>query len=184
VKLRYLAPERIQKVGLSISRSFTVFELLSKHIGVRYVYVDVAPQPVVRHQHVPLQDEVKAALDTIPTALIVRLRECLELGNTRDIDQTIAEIGEYHAVPAQSLQRLAQDFQFDELLALLEGKKTHKPESIVVVNGPPVCVETASRASFLNTNGQIWLGWQFDIVSGFCVFDVRIVPHDGIIKRQ
>jgi PAS domain S-box-containing protein len=97
----------------------TVFELLSKHIGVRYVYADAAQQQVDSDHDILPPDKIKAALDIISAELLVRLREGVELGDIKVIDKTIAEIREHHIALAEALHRLAQRFQFDELLLLL-----------------------------------------------------------------
>lgn len=68
-------------------------------------------------------DEIKVAIPAIPTKLIIRLRESVGLGDMDVIEQTIATIREHDAVLGETLYQLAQRFQFDDLLSLLEGKE-------------------------------------------------------------
>lgn len=98
----------------------TVFEMLNKHIGVQYTYVEWQSSEALPSGMLP--DELKAALSTLPAALVTRFRECLELGDMEVIGQTIAEIEKHHSALAQSLNRLAQQFQFAELLLLVRGE--------------------------------------------------------------
>jgi signal transduction histidine kinase/CheY-like chemotaxis protein/streptogramin lyase len=100
----------------------TVFRLLSKHIGVKYVHADPAPEQSTSAHEILSPDEITIALSAIPAELIVRLREGIGLGDMAAIAQTIAEIGEHRPPIAQSLNQLAQRFQFNELLALLRGE--------------------------------------------------------------
>ncbi len=101
----------------------TVFDLLSEHIGVEYVYVDAAqPQEVSQYESLS-PDRLAAALNTIPADLLGRLIENLKVGDVMVINNTIVEIREYDTILAGILDRLAQRFQFDEMLGLLSGDK-------------------------------------------------------------
>src|SRR5262249_26956402 len=89
-------------------REQEVFAILSKHIGVRFVYAaDMPAAPET--EKLPFED-IKAALNQVPAKVLIRLTEGTELGDVEMIDTTIADIQQQQPALGAALARLAQRF--------------------------------------------------------------------------
>ncbi len=103
-------------------READLLAMMSKHIGVRFVYEEdrssnVVPPPAESANLA----ELKSALAAVPTELVAQLVEAVELGDVELIDNLIAEIQGYEPMLAEGLARLARDFEYDRLLELSQG---------------------------------------------------------------
>jgi PAS domain S-box-containing protein len=102
-----------------ISKPFREGELFAKihaHVGVEYVYAD----PTAAAEEIAAE-LTPASLAGWPQDLIQAMREAVV---TADLDQLLARIQEVEARDprmAQGLRRLAEGFQYQELLDLLSG---------------------------------------------------------------
>jgi len=100
-----------------------VFDILSKHLDVRFVYkeIELAPQlkPVGR---AALQDsdlELAERLAVLPSEWVARLQEAIILGELAAIAELIDRICEQDAELGQALAALAHQFEHDRMLMLI-----------------------------------------------------------------
>jgi len=101
-------------------READIFEMMHKHLGVRYVYEEQERQPTDSEQAEPLSREGLAAL---PADLLTRLEEAADEGNMLSIDALISESRQHNAAVASQLAALAEDFEYDEILTLVQEAK-------------------------------------------------------------
>jgi signal transduction histidine kinase/response regulator of citrate/malate metabolism len=102
-------------------RETDIFEMMRKHIGLRYVYkTGIAGQDTDIPLPVLLENS-KPALDTLPPGLLAQLTEGAELGDMEMIAQVIAEIHHHHPSLAEGLAHLARNFEYDKILVLTQG---------------------------------------------------------------
>ncbi len=92
-----------------------IFRLMSKHLGLKFVYANI-PQPAVEQ---PATVELDT-LATVPDNLITQLTEAVELGDMQAMDQAIDEIGITNYNLAMALKNLVNDFKYDQILQLLK----------------------------------------------------------------
>ncbi len=100
-----------------------IFEVLSKHTGAQYIYADIVAEQTLSTLYLLSSDEMKTALSTIPPELVVRLSEAIVLGDMAVIERSISEVRGYHTALAGTLHKMAQRFQFEELLELLREEE-------------------------------------------------------------
>jgi signal transduction histidine kinase/CheY-like chemotaxis protein len=101
-------------------RENELFEMLAKHLGVRYRYQE-SPAPAPAAQVEP------AALRALPDSLRGELTQALLALNTHRIERAVAAIAAQSPALGRGLQSLADDFQYERLLALLEGNVEGNP---------------------------------------------------------
>lgn len=65
--------------------------------------------------------QLNAALARLPSALSATLEQALLQLDTTEIHAAIAAIGAHDAVLTEALQGLANEFQYDQLLHLIQG---------------------------------------------------------------
>jgi hypothetical protein len=101
-----------------------IFEMIKKHLGVRYVYDEedeclesAAPDKM-------FDERLIAFIDDLPVELIVRLKEATEIGDAAEIDEVIEEIRTENVQLAETFSALAQNFAYDEILALADGSRS------------------------------------------------------------
>ena len=100
-------------------RTEDIFEMISKHLGVRYIYAENEPDKSVKPGKDKLQtSELKSAIHTLPAELVAQLVEGIELGDSKLIDEVITEIDRYDHTLAEALGQLANRFEYDKLLDL------------------------------------------------------------------
>jgi CheY-like chemotaxis protein len=100
-------------------REAQIFQMMSKHIGVRYIYEDIAADAPALGKKLDTQT-LKAALSTLPASLRIQLVEGVELGDMQMIEATIADIGPHNPDLAIGLSSLADNFEYDKILNLLQ----------------------------------------------------------------
>jgi signal transduction histidine kinase/DNA-binding response OmpR family regulator len=105
-------------------RESDIFEMMKKHLGVRYVYgdEDEGLKPAAsekRFDAFPI-----ALMDDLPREFIVRLKEATELCDTVKLDEVIEEIRTENVQLAEALSGLAESFAYDEILALVDGRRS------------------------------------------------------------
>jgi len=100
-----------------------VFDILSKHLGVRFVYREVEPAPYLKPvDRVALQDadlELVRRLAALPAGWAIRLREAITVGELAAIAEIIDQIRKQDAELGQALAALAHRFEHDRMLMLL-----------------------------------------------------------------
>ncbi|MGB1287753.1 MAG: ATP-binding protein, partial [Aggregatilineales bacterium] len=98
----------------------TIFEVMHRHIGVEYVFVTPDDTTSQSEPDLLSPDEMRIALQQIPATLLNQLQEQTELGDMTLIEKTLTDFRTHNEALADSLQRLAKRFQFDEMLMLLK----------------------------------------------------------------
>jgi PAS domain S-box-containing protein len=105
-------------------RAEELYEMLSKHLGVRFVYEDVAPlvasigpsdgEPTVRAP--ALSD-----LSGLPAALVTELRKATILADTRRLLSAIDQVSRLDPALAEDLRSRARRFDYRSILAMIDG---------------------------------------------------------------
>jgi hypothetical protein len=72
-------------------------------------------------QEKPLLEDLASERVGLPPELLAQLAEGAELGDIELIDQAIAEIRPLRPALAESLARLAHDFEYDKIIKLVRG---------------------------------------------------------------
>jgi len=93
-----------------------IFDLIHKHLGVRFIYEDKAISPALP-QHIELNP---AALEKLPAKLLKKLGQAVINADMDKIILLIDEIGTHDTKLAKALNRLAYDFEYDSILGLLQ----------------------------------------------------------------
>jgi CheY-like chemotaxis protein len=99
-------------------REEDVFAFLRDQLGVQFMFESI--QPVL-----PAPDPARLA--ALPQILRAPLEQALTLLDTEGIERALVAIGAHDNSLAQSLELLAEDYQYDRMLQLLHGI----PEGIV-----------------------------------------------------
>jgi signal transduction histidine kinase/ActR/RegA family two-component response regulator len=94
----------------------TIFQMMTKHLGVRYIYepVGVAPSAAKKIQLKPVD------LEGMPAGWAGKLRGAAERGRATELLELIARIEADHPGVAQALRVLVEDFEFMQIVALTE----------------------------------------------------------------
>ncbi len=98
-------------------REEAVFEMMTKHLGIRFIYEDqnqsLPPQPEM------LPEELTSeALAEMPAQWLVQLHQAAALAKAKPIFQLLEQIPESHAALANTLTDLVNNFRFDKLMDL------------------------------------------------------------------
>jgi CheY-like chemotaxis protein len=101
-------------------RETHVFEMMQKHLGVRYRYAaaEHTPLPSPEHQ----QAATPEALAALPADLIAALEQAVSTTNPDAIEHVIAQIDGYDRELAQALKSLAEELAYTQMLALLQDR--------------------------------------------------------------
>jgi len=97
-------------------RESDIFDLMTKHIGVRYVYEAEEETPDSAVKETALTPESFAAL---PEALLNRLEEGAKTLDMGLVENLIEEVREYNPSVAQGLSDLANAFQYPKISELI-----------------------------------------------------------------
>ncbi len=109
-------------------REAELFELMSKHIGVRFVYEErqksKVPSTLLRTGFSRKSEEevvvIPEALAALPAEWLAALKQGAEGADVEVLFEVIEQIRERDAAIADALARLVEDFAYDEMLALLQ----------------------------------------------------------------
>ena len=102
-------------------RDESIFEMLAKHLGVRFVYEDIASvEPVSQRSVLTAKD-----LESIPQAVRDRLLDAIISSDLTQISQELAEISVYDQKIAHILQKALDQFEYEHVLDLISGE-THQ----------------------------------------------------------
>ncbi len=105
-------------VGKPFNES-TIFDTLRKHLGVRYVYEE-EERSTVNGQRSTVEEMVTPEMVTaLPADWLAALRQRAEESDIQAVVELIEQIRGRHAVVADALMKFAEDFEYDEILALL-----------------------------------------------------------------
>jgi len=94
-----------------------LFELIHKHLGVRFIYAG-GPAPAAE---VTQPEPEVAALESLPSGLLGALERALVRLDTGAVSAAIEEISARDARSAEALAALAGDFQYGRILQLIRG---------------------------------------------------------------
>jgi PAS domain S-box-containing protein len=104
-------------------RENELFEMLAKHLGVRFIYEEVesawTPQEPKHPGPEDSDAELVRRLAALPREWLVNLQEATTLGELRLILDHIDRIGEHDTELARALAALARDFEHERILLLL-----------------------------------------------------------------
>ncbi len=101
-------------------REGEVFELLSKHLGVRFVYAE-DHQAAKSEEQAAEQNMVTAeALAALPAEWLGHLKQGAEDVDVELLSSVIGQIRGHDAALADALTRLAEDFEYDEILTVIQ----------------------------------------------------------------
>ncbi|HEY9646461.1 MAG TPA: GAF domain-containing protein [Chroococcidiopsis sp.] len=100
-----------------------LFEKIAVHLGVQYLYEESAPHQNAAHS--PQSVQTMQALDhsmlaQMPADWLQRLHQAALQGNDVWIIKLIADLPPEQAIAAQVLHQLAEDFQFDQIIAITQ----------------------------------------------------------------
>jgi CheY-like chemotaxis protein len=114
-----------------------IFEMMHKHIGVRYVYDEgskVAESQVSKEKSKTRAERsrsiqnLKSKIAALPSDLLTNLEQAAIRLDTNMVDSLINETRSHNAAVADMLATLAGDFRYDEIAALLQKAKENKNE--------------------------------------------------------
>ena len=101
-------------------REDDIFDSMNKHLGVRYVYDELADLSDSNQNEADIQDNLTPhALAALPDELLTNLKQAATRIDMNRIDSLIAQIRTYNAGLAEGLAMLATDFKYDEILTLI-----------------------------------------------------------------
>jgi PAS domain S-box-containing protein len=100
-------------------REEEIFDTLTKHLGVRFVYEEDA-QPLGRPAEAAAGLLTTAALAALPADWVASLHQAATQLDADLILDLLDQIRDQHAPLADALERLVHDFRFDTILALTE----------------------------------------------------------------
>ncbi|BAQ64081.1 ATP-binding protein [Geminocystis sp. NIES-3709] len=104
-------------------RENTIFETLTKHLGVKYIYDEMTVQnqknlTIAKMNELPLLTSQKFYI--MPKNWIIKLSEALMEADTEQVMNLIKEIPQTEAIFTQELTKLVRQFQFEQILDLIE----------------------------------------------------------------
>ena len=98
-----------------------IFNKIQEHLGLEYIYEDHGPGSRSASGSGLPYGALKSAIGRLPENAIGELKTAIELSDMDRMEQVVAEIGTAHESLANGLKALVDTFQFDRLLALLDG---------------------------------------------------------------
>jgi hypothetical protein len=112
-------------------RASDIFDLLHKHLGIRYIYEEVEKS---KGEHLfglaqdRLQSKIKdvltpTVLTALPPNVITNLEHAVSRSDMELINALIDEIRYYNATVADALAYLANEFNYDEILRIIQKAK-------------------------------------------------------------
>jgi signal transduction histidine kinase/CheY-like chemotaxis protein len=119
-------------------RDTDIFDIMSKHIGVRYIYEDSRDEISTRVPDLL----TPTALAALPAELLANLEEAMLDLNIELIDSTVDEIRRHDPALGDALALLADEFEFEEILALIEKAKEQvgqRPSAPLILSKHQLC---------------------------------------------
>lgn len=104
-------------------RESDLFDMMGKHLGVRYVYDEPSVSTGERTSNGGQVALTPAAFAALPSDLIENLEQATIRASMDRIAALIDEIGEHDSGLADALARLADDFEYARILALIQKAK-------------------------------------------------------------
>ncbi len=102
-------------------READIFEVMHKHIGVRYIYDE--PTGSTQPKTAMENSLTLSALAALPTPLLANLEQAASFSDMATIDGYIDEIRSHNAALAEALATLANDFEYGKIVSLIQDAK-------------------------------------------------------------
>ncbi len=99
-------------------REGDIFELMHKHLGVRYVYEDNSNNSELEIEEETKIEDIKSELVKLPAELLFELQQAIETADIQAMQSLIEQIN--NKPLAQTLTKLAKGFRFDILQEVFE----------------------------------------------------------------
>ncbi len=97
-----------------------IFDVMARHLGVQYIYEE-NQQPSTPPSEALLANRGTDVLPKLPEALVMAAKEALVAIDTDKIRQVIEDISKLDDALGQTLSRLADDFQFQRILSMIDS---------------------------------------------------------------
>jgi CheY-like chemotaxis protein len=105
-------------------READIFEVMHKHIGVRYIYDEPTAPSAKTLSNKDIQDALTPeVIAAVPTELLANLEQAASFAYMSEIDRYIEEIRSYNAPVADALAALAIDFDYGSIISLIQEAK-------------------------------------------------------------
>ena len=98
-----------------------VFEILTKHLGVEYVYAVEETAVSTQASSNKEDSQWKTAVAVLPESLQNNLKNAALQTNMIEMDHLIIETGQYQPALAQEFQQLAAEFEYGKILTILQA---------------------------------------------------------------
>jgi len=99
-------------------REAEIFDMMAKHLKVRYVYAE--EQPMTRAETTRMDLPSSEAMAALPAKWLAVLAKAAEEIDLKVVEQVISRIGARDKALAESLTYLVKDFRFDKLQDLIK----------------------------------------------------------------
>jgi CheY-like chemotaxis protein len=101
-------------------REAEIFGVMGEHLGLRYIYEEIA-SPEERVEDAPLRvDLLPADLEDLPAEWVADLRQAAMGGRSQRLLDLIAQIETDHPTLAAELRALVRDYRFRQIVVLTE----------------------------------------------------------------
>jgi hypothetical protein len=101
-------------------RESEIFEMLRKHLKVRYIFEqenDLMPASRLGSMS---DKRLTVSIEKLPEDLLAKLEDATELSDSARIDQVIKEISTKDEQLSSVLSKLAANYAYDKILALIQ----------------------------------------------------------------
>jgi signal transduction histidine kinase/DNA-binding response OmpR family regulator len=98
-------------------KEYTIFDTLTKHLGVQYIYEEIPEHNEGSVTEIPLKTE---NFQVMPQAWLIRLSEAVLEADGEQVMKLVAEIPTTGETLAKKLTKLVHQFQFEQILNLIE----------------------------------------------------------------
>ncbi len=106
-------------------REAELFELMSKHIGVRFVYEEETPPSSIVNRQSSIEEVLTpGALVVLPAEWLATLKQGAEEVDVELLSAVIEQIRGHDPTLADALARLVEDFEYEEILTLIKASET------------------------------------------------------------
>jgi hypothetical protein len=105
-------------------RAEELYEMLTKHLGVRFIYKEPASSPAVTSLpggELAVKSPAMPDLSGLPRALVAELRKATILADTRRLLSAIDQVGGFDSALADELRSRARQFDYRSILSLIDG---------------------------------------------------------------
>ncbi|MDM8551176.1 ATP-binding protein [Desulfobacterales bacterium HSG2] len=99
-----------------------IFDLMHKHLGVRYVYEEIRKPEPRRRKPKPEDVLTPEALAALPDDVLAGLQKAAEIADFGTAKRLIGQIGGQNKSLADAFSELVNDYQFDILISVFENK--------------------------------------------------------------